>query len=536
MKYSNTNKPLVCMMTQSTCYKGTTTMTPKGVLWHSTGANNPNLKRYVQPDDNAANRDEMLALLGKNTNKNDWNHTSVQAGLNCWIGKLADGTVTTVQVMPWNYKPWGCGAGSKGSCNNGWMQFEICEDGLTDKTYFEAVYKEACEITAYYCQMYNLDPHGTVTFNGVKVPVILDHSTSCALGLGSNHGDVMHWFKKYGKTLDDVRNDVAALMGGNFITTTTPKEDNKIDGEYTKGYEVKLSANFTSDEFDCQGKGCCSKTLVDQKLVNYLQDIRAHFNKPVYISSGYRCPTHNSTVSKSKNSYHTKGQAADIYITGVNPIEIARYAEQKGILGIGLYETNKDGHFVHIDTRTSKAFWYGQAEAPRTTFLDKDDSSGSVSKPAISQPVTPTPSTNSQIKVGDKVKVASNAIYTNGKEVPTFVKNLEWIVHSVTGSRIVINKSVDGKYSIMSPVDSKYLTVVEESKETQTTPAQDTFKPYIVRVTATLLNYRKGPGSQYPVNGQIKNGGAYTIVEEKDGWGRLKSGAGWIMLDYVEKI
>ena len=47
MKYSESNKPLVCMMTQSTCYKGTSKMAVKGVLWHSTGANNPNLKRYV---------------------------------------------------------------------------------------------------------------------------------------------------------------------------------------------------------------------------------------------------------------------------------------------------------------------------------------------------------------------------------------------------------------------------------------------------------------------------------------------------------
>ena len=47
MKYSEKNKPLCCMMTQSTCYQGTRTMTVKGILWHSTGANNPTLKRYV---------------------------------------------------------------------------------------------------------------------------------------------------------------------------------------------------------------------------------------------------------------------------------------------------------------------------------------------------------------------------------------------------------------------------------------------------------------------------------------------------------
>ena len=67
MKYNDKNKPLVCMMTQSTCYKGTRKFTPKGVLWHSTGANNPTLKRYVQPDDNASNKAELLALIGKNT-------------------------------------------------------------------------------------------------------------------------------------------------------------------------------------------------------------------------------------------------------------------------------------------------------------------------------------------------------------------------------------------------------------------------------------------------------------------------------------
>ena len=105
MKYNSSNKPLVCMMTQSICYKGTSKMKPVGVLWHSTGANNPWLKRYVQPDDNASNRVELINLIGKNGYNNDWNHITRQAGLNCWIGKLADGTVTTIQTMPWDYKP-----------------------------------------------------------------------------------------------------------------------------------------------------------------------------------------------------------------------------------------------------------------------------------------------------------------------------------------------------------------------------------------------------------------------------------------------
>ena len=49
------------------------------------------------------------------------NHIDREMGVNAWIGKLADGTVTTVQALPWNYRPWGCASGSKGSCNSGWI-------------------------------------------------------------------------------------------------------------------------------------------------------------------------------------------------------------------------------------------------------------------------------------------------------------------------------------------------------------------------------------------------------------------------------
>ena len=699
MKYSSSNKPLVCMMTQSTCYKGTSVMTPKGVLWHSTGANNPSIKRYVQPDDNAKDREELIKLIGKNQYGNDWNHISHQAGVTAWIGKLADGTVTSVQTLPWNYKPWGCGSGLKGSCNNGWMQFEICEDGLNDKTYFEAVYKEACELTAYYCSMYNLNPLGTVTMNGVTVPVILDHKTSCDLGLGSNHEDVQHWFKKYGKTLDDVRKDVAALMG-----VKENKVDTAIDGKYAKGGKVKLANNFNSSEFDCHGSGCCSETLVDQQLVEYLQKIRNHFGKPVNISSGYRCATHNKNVGGATGSRHSKGQAADIYISGIAPAEIAKYAESLGIKGIGLYETDKDGHFVHVDTRTTKSFWYGQSESPRTTFggavsatepstpdvskvntsaIDAKvmwnffkskglndygiaglmgnlqaesglkptnlqnsyesklgmndaeytaavdagtytnfvkDSVGyglaqwtfwslkqemlnyhKAAKKSIGDGQTqmeflahqlsnsyksvwtilqnassireasdavllkferpadqseaaqlkranlgqsfydkyhteittkPTPSVvqpEVTFKEGDLVALANDAVYYNGKTVPAWVKAKAWYVKAnQVGDRVVIDKSEDGTNSINSPINASYLSLKNPKKEP--------FSPYLVKVTAELLNYRSGPSTSYKVNGMIKKGEVYTVVDEKDGWGKLKSGAGWICLEYVKKI
>lgn len=66
-----------------------------------------------------------------------------------------------------------------------------------------------------------------------------------------------------------------------------------------------------------------------------------------------------------------------------------------------------------------------------------------------------------------------------------------------------------------------------------------TVKPYLVRVTIPDLYIRKGPGTNYGKNGFIKPG-VYTIVEERTGagaskWGKLKSGAGWISLDYAKR-
>ena len=211
--------PIVCMQTNSTCYKNTELMNPVGVLWHSTGANNPTLKRYVQPLESDVNYNALINLIGKNPNLNDYNHASYQSGLNAWIGKLTNGSVATIQSMPRNYAPWGCGSGRKGSCNNGWIQFEICEDNLNDLAYFNRVFEEGCQLTAYLCHLYKIDPRGVVTKNGIKIPTILCHADAYKLGMGSNHGDVLHWFAKYGKTMEDVRARVSEIL--NLTTTTT---------------------------------------------------------------------------------------------------------------------------------------------------------------------------------------------------------------------------------------------------------------------------------------------------------------------------
>jgi N-acetylmuramoyl-L-alanine amidase CwlA len=160
-------------------------MTPKGIVVHSTGANNPYLKRYV----------DAPSEVGVNKNGNHWNNAKPDGRKVCvhaFIGYDKDENVKVAEILPLNICCWGVGKGKKGSYNYkpAYIQFEICEDNLNNQDYFNQVYKEACEITAYLCQMYNLNPLGTVKMNGVNVPVILDHATSCKLGFGSNHGDV----------------------------------------------------------------------------------------------------------------------------------------------------------------------------------------------------------------------------------------------------------------------------------------------------------------------------------------------------------
>lgn len=415
MKYSEKNKPLVCMQTQSSCYKNTSKMDVKGILWHSTGANNPNIKRYVQPSDNAPDRDEWIKKLGVNAYKNDFNHSSVQIGLNAWIGKLADGTVTSIQSMPWDYKPWGCGSGPKGSCNNGWIQFEICEDGLKDKAYFEAVYKEACELTAYLCDMFDIDPKGTVTVNGIKIPTIICHADSNKLGFGSNHGDVLHWFPKFGKDMDNVREDVAKLIGTK--APATPAQPVEM-------YRIR-------------------KTWEDEK-----SQVGAY-----------------SDLNNAKKACDKAGKDYEVYNSK----------------GVAIY------------------------------------------------PVAPAEKKEG-FKIGDEVSLIKGATYSNGASIPSWVAKMKMYVREIRNDgNIIISTQKTG--AITGVVKPNVLVPYAG-----TSNVISTFVPYIVRIDTDVLNVRNGAGTNYKINTQVRKYELYTIVDEKNGWGKLKSGAGWIALQYTKKV
>ena len=118
--------------------------------------------------------------------------------------------------------------------------------------------------------------------------------------------------------------------------------------------DMNLSANFKVKEFACRDGA--DKVLIDVDLVAKLQDLRTYLNKPITITSGYRTDSYNKQCVGADNSYHLKGQAVDIYCSGVKPIVIALWAEFNGLGGIGLY-LDRTQEFVHIDTRQNKYRW-----------------------------------------------------------------------------------------------------------------------------------------------------------------------------------
>lgn len=139
-----------------------------------------------------------------------------------------------------------------------------------------------------------------------------------------------------------------------------------------------------------------------------------------------------------------------------------------------------------------------------------------------------TETVKTDVKKGSLVKIANNATYyDNGKNVPKWVKAKQWYVSEVKGDRAVIDKSDDGENEIASPINVKFLTIVKEEKVE--------FKPYQVKVTAAALNIRKAPNTSSSIVDVIRDKGIYTIVAEDNGWGKLKSGAGWIKLEFTTK-
>lgn len=216
------------LLTRNECYIVGRKITPRGIMVHSTGANNPNLRRYVGPDD---------GILGHNPNGNHWNifhpggrdigphpfKRDPQTGrcatcggrqvcVHAFIGLDRHGKARVYQTLPWDARGWHAGHTAGNDTHIG---FEICEDDLRNPQYFATVYGLAVDMCAYLCKQYNLSPN-----------TIIGHFEGHRQGIASNHADPGHWFPRHGKSMDTFRADVAEkLKGADEVIPNRPGEN-----------------------------------------------------------------------------------------------------------------------------------------------------------------------------------------------------------------------------------------------------------------------------------------------------------------------
>lgn len=185
-----------CYQTKNPCYRKGTPMKPVGIVVHSTGANNPHLCRYV----------DCPEWLGVNRYGNHWNRPEAATLVHGAIGLDKEGFVTVVNTLPYTMAAWGVGKGSRGSYNydpTGHIQFEMCEDDLTDPSYFDQVMGTAVAYCAQLCREY-----------GLAAESIVSHKEAHAQGYASNHGDPENWMGRFGMTMEDFRARVRAKLKG----------------------------------------------------------------------------------------------------------------------------------------------------------------------------------------------------------------------------------------------------------------------------------------------------------------------------------
>ena len=165
---------------------------PAGIIIHSTGANNPNLRRYVNAPD----------ICGENPYKNYFDRADSDVCPHAVIGLDKSGEVRAAKLLPWSVCCWGCGSGSKGSYNYSpaYIQIEIAEDSLANREYFERAFALAADL----CQRLMKN------YPSIKPENIISHHEAHLRGYASNHADCDHWLRKFGLNMDWFR----ALVSG----------------------------------------------------------------------------------------------------------------------------------------------------------------------------------------------------------------------------------------------------------------------------------------------------------------------------------
>lgn len=232
-----------------------------------------------------------------------------------------------------------------------------------------------------------------------------------------------------------------------------------------------------------------------------------------------RSGAHNESVRKAqklliKHGYDVGSAGADGWFGEGTLKAVKRFQSDKGLI---------------VDGIIGSATWTALNKEP-----EKKEEPVQPSEPA--KPIQPS-TNHPTIGVGDRG--------SSVKEAQTMLKKLGYNIGSY-GVDGVFGNSTKGavlNFQKKSNLDADGIvgpnTWAELDKQIAALSDNSTSSsgvPFLVRVNSNALNIRKGPGTNYAVSRAITDHGTYTIVEVSGDWGKLKSGAGWINLNYTTRV
>lgn len=211
---------------------------------------------------------------------------------------------------------------------------------------------------------------------------------------------------------------------------------------------------------------------------------------------------------------------------------VAKLLKERG-WGIDRVKRHKDWSGKYCPHKTMDKGWQ--------RFLDMIQAElNKLSQPAVQPKPQPQPATNSQFKVGnyngyvvttDSLNVRSQR---NGGStlLTTIPKGTKVYVRYV----MYQDNSATPKGALWGGVEYNGKTGFINLNYVQPTSAPVVNTSFRVKINTAVLNVRKGASASTTITTQVRSGEVYTIVEERNGWGRLKSGAGWINLSYTKRL
>ena len=493
------------IMTRNPCYTAGRKITVKGLMLHSVGCPQPKASAFIS----------------------SWNSPS--HGSSCVHGFIDGNDGTVYQTLPWNHRGWHCGSGSKGSGNNTHIGVEMCEpacirytagsnftcsDMAEAKAVAERTYEAAVELFAMLCKKYGLDP--------LADGAIISHREGHSRGIASNHGDPEHLWAQLGMgyTMDGFRRAVKAAMGGASSGT---------DG-YTK---IMGNAVATAEQMKAYLKAKnpgVAQSVLDMVPL-YLSEGKAEGVRGDIAFAQSCLETGNftfsgSAVTLSQNNFCGMGVTSNgMKGNSFGTPQLGIRAQVQHLKAYASTDALKnaciDPRFKYVTRGCAEyAEWLGQKENP----AGKGWAAGA--------------------GYGGKILSILKGILgtAGGAPKPAPAETEAWYrvrkSWADTSSQKGAFKSLENAKKCAD--ENSGHSVFDESGKALYTKAA-ALQPYLVRVSIPDLNIRQGPGTDKPKTGKVTGVGVFTIVEEADGkgasrWGKLKSNAGWISLDYASRI